>query len=67
MNDSTQEPTQSWWRRLSAGLKRTSSSLGTAGGGPLAQRNDYRPMVRGRRGAGVRGADRTQDAARAAA
>lgn len=29
MNDST-TPKQSWWRRLSSGLKRTSSSLGTA-------------------------------------
>ena len=31
MNDSTEEhPKRSWWRRLSEGLKRTSSSLGTA-------------------------------------
>jgi fused signal recognition particle receptor len=31
MSDSIQEqPKQSWWRRLSDGLKRTSSSLGTA-------------------------------------
>jgi len=31
MSDSTQEqPKRSWWRRLSDGLKRTSSSLGTA-------------------------------------
>src|SRR5258708_5857826 len=31
MNDTTPEKTkQSWWRRLSSGLKRTSSSLGTA-------------------------------------
>lgn len=31
MNDSTQTgEKQSWWRRLSSGLKRTSSSLGTA-------------------------------------
>jgi fused signal recognition particle receptor len=31
MSDSTQDqPKQSWWRRLSAGLKRTSSSIGTA-------------------------------------
>src|SRR5436190_8733620 len=32
MNDSThdQQPKQSWWRRLSDGLKRTSSSLGSA-------------------------------------
>src|SRR3954462_6452729 len=31
MTDSTPEqPKTSWWRRLSSGLKRTSSSLGTA-------------------------------------
>src|SRR6202140_4732239 len=31
MNDTTPEkPKLSWWRRLSSGLKRTSSSLGTA-------------------------------------
>src|ERR1700709_60699 len=30
MSDSTDKPKLSWWRRLSSGLKRTSSSLGTA-------------------------------------
>ncbi|MBN8955836.1 MAG: signal recognition particle-docking protein FtsY [Rhizobiales bacterium] len=33
MNDSTEnqtEPRQSWWRRLSSGLKRTSASIGSA-------------------------------------
>lgn len=31
MSDSTQDqPKQSWWRRLSAGLKRTSNSIGSA-------------------------------------
>ena len=31
MNDTTSDKTKlSWWRRLSSGLKRTSSSLGTA-------------------------------------
>src|ERR1700710_2006619 len=30
MSDSTDKPKLSWWRRLSAGLKRTSSSLGSA-------------------------------------
>src|SRR6201994_4474756 len=30
MNDTPDAPKQSWWRRLSSGLKRTSSSLGTA-------------------------------------
>jgi fused signal recognition particle receptor len=30
MNDTSETPKLSWWRRLSSGLKRTSSSLGTA-------------------------------------
>src|ERR1700736_6715364 len=30
MNDTTDAPKQSWWRRLSSGLKRTSNSLGAA-------------------------------------
>src|SRR6201990_153355 len=30
MNDTPDTPKQSWWRRLSSGLKRTSTSLGTA-------------------------------------
>ena len=30
MTDSTEQPRQSWWRRLSGGLKRTSNSLSTA-------------------------------------
>src|SRR4051812_27346970 len=30
MTDSTEQPKQSWWRRLSSGLKRTSNSLSTA-------------------------------------
>jgi fused signal recognition particle receptor len=30
MNDTPEKPKLSWWRRLSSGLKRTSSSLGTA-------------------------------------
>jgi fused signal recognition particle receptor len=30
MNDTPETPKLSWWRRLSSGLKRTSSSLGTA-------------------------------------
>ena len=30
MNDSTDKPKTSWWRRLSDGLKRTSSSIGAA-------------------------------------
>src|SRR3954453_21267709 len=30
MNDTPETPKLSWWRRLSGGLKRTSSSIGTA-------------------------------------
>jgi fused signal recognition particle receptor len=30
MSDTQEQPKQSWWRRLSSGLKRTSSSIGTA-------------------------------------
>ena len=30
MNDTPEKPKLSWWRRLSSGLKRTSSSLGSA-------------------------------------
>jgi fused signal recognition particle receptor len=46
MNDSTQEqPKQSWWRRLSDGLKRTSSSLGTAVADLVTKRKLDRQMV----------------------
>src|SRR3954451_20301937 len=30
MNDTSEQPRLSWWRRLSGGLKRTSNSLGSA-------------------------------------
>ncbi len=30
MSDTQEQPKQSWWRRLSIGLKRTSSAIGTA-------------------------------------
>jgi fused signal recognition particle receptor len=30
MSDTQEQPKQSWWRRLSGGLKRTSSAIGTA-------------------------------------
>ena len=30
MSDTPEQPKQSWWKRLSSGLKRTSSSIGTA-------------------------------------
>ena len=45
MNDSTQEPKQSWWCRLSAGLKRTSSSLGTAVADLVTKRKLDRAML----------------------
>ncbi|HEX7789800.1 MAG TPA: signal recognition particle-docking protein FtsY [Afipia sp.] len=45
MNDSTQEPKQSWWKRLSAGLKRTSSSLGTAVADLVTKRKLDRAML----------------------
>jgi len=46
MNDSTQEqPKQSWWRRLSDGLKRTSSSLGTAVADLVTKRKLDRAML----------------------
>ncbi len=46
MNDSTHEqPKQSWWRRLSDGLKRTSSSLGTAVADLVTKRKLDRAMV----------------------
>jgi len=44
MND-TQEPNQSWWRRLSGGLKRTSSSIGTAVADLVTKRKLDREMV----------------------
>jgi fused signal recognition particle receptor len=46
MNDTTPEPTkQSWWRRLSSGLKRTSSSLGTAVAALVTKRKLDRAML----------------------
>ena len=45
MSDSPQEPKQSWWRRLSAGLKRTSSSLGTAVADLVTKRQLDRAML----------------------
>ncbi len=46
MNDSTHEqPKQSWWRRLSDGLKRTSSSLGSAVADLVTKRKLDREMV----------------------
>jgi fused signal recognition particle receptor len=46
MNDSAQEqPKQSWWRRLSGGLKRTSSSIGAAIGALVTKRKLDRAML----------------------
>ena len=45
MSDSPQEPKQSWWRRRSAGLKRTSSSLGTAVADLVTKRKLDRAML----------------------
>jgi fused signal recognition particle receptor len=46
MNDTTAENTkQSWWRRLSSGLKRTSSSLGTAVADLVTKRKLDRGML----------------------
>ena len=44
MNDTT-PPKQSWWRRLSSGLKRTSSSLGTAVADLVTKRKLDRAML----------------------
>ena len=46
MNDTTPENTKlSWWRRLSSGLKRTSSSLGTAVADLVTKRKLDRAML----------------------
>ena len=46
MNDTTPETTKlSWWRRLSSGLKRTSSSLGTAVADLVTKRKLDRAML----------------------
>ncbi|WP_425989819.1 signal recognition particle-docking protein FtsY [Afipia sp. DC4300-2b1] len=46
MSDSPQDqPKQSWWKRLSAGLKRTSSSLGTAVADLVTKRKLDRAML----------------------
>src|SRR5690349_24955904 len=46
MNDSIEDqPKRSWWRRLSSGLKRTSSSLGTAVADLVTKRKLDRAML----------------------
>src|SRR6201987_3306916 len=45
MSDTTGTPKQSWWRRLSGGLKRTSSSLGSAVADLVTKRKLDRAML----------------------
>src|ERR1700755_734732 len=45
MNDTPDTPKQSWWRRLSSGLKRTSTSLGTAVADLVPKRKLDRAML----------------------
>jgi fused signal recognition particle receptor len=45
MNDTQEQAKQSWWRRLSGGLKRTSSSIGTAVADLVTKRRLDRAMV----------------------
>src|SRR3954449_8627893 len=45
MSDSTEQPKLSWWRRLSGGLKRTSTSLGTAVADLVTKRKLDRAML----------------------
>src|ERR1700761_4831528 len=45
MNDTTDAPKLSWWRRLSRGLKRPSSSLGTAVADLVTKRKLDRAML----------------------
>jgi fused signal recognition particle receptor len=45
MSDTQEQPKQSWWRRLSSGLKRTSSSIGTAIADLVTKRKLDRAMV----------------------
>src|SRR3990170_2892182 len=45
MNDTPEKTKLSWWRRLSSGLKRTSSSLGTAVADLVTKRKLDRAML----------------------
>jgi fused signal recognition particle receptor len=45
MSDTQEQPKQSWWRRLSSGLKRTSSSIGAAVADLVTKRKLDRAMV----------------------
>jgi fused signal recognition particle receptor len=68
MSDSIQEQAkQSWWRRLSSGLKRTSSSIGTAVADLVTKRKLDRAMVEDIEDVLVRADLGTEVAARVAA
>src|ERR1700723_2261316 len=45
MSDTPENTKQSWWRRLSSGVKRTSSSLGTAVADLVTKRKLDRAML----------------------
>jgi fused signal recognition particle receptor len=45
MSDTQEQPKQSWWRRLSSGLKRTSSSIGAAVADLVSKRKLDRAML----------------------
>src|ERR1700709_1445851 len=45
MNDTSEQPKLSWWRRLSGGLRRTSSSLGNAVADLVTKRKLDRAML----------------------
>src|SRR5271155_6252692 len=45
MSDTPENTKQSWWRRLSSGLKRTSNSLGTAVADLVTKRKRDRAML----------------------
>ncbi|MDB5637960.1 MAG: signal recognition particle-docking protein FtsY, partial [Bradyrhizobium sp.] len=45
MNDTSEQPRLSWWRRLSGGLKRTSNSLGNAVADLVTKRKLDRAML----------------------
>jgi len=45
MSDTQEQPKQSWWRRLSSGLKRTSSAIGTAVSDLVTKRKLDRAML----------------------
>jgi fused signal recognition particle receptor len=45
MTDTPDQPKQSWWRRLSSGLKRTSASIGTAVADLVTKRKLDRAML----------------------